>query len=72
MNVYKLSVQTQGYFLIEKNDYEQRTARRPPWYKMSDDGEPRYFAICPACNNPTQIIGLYKLPANVYHPYAKH
>lgn len=30
MNVYKLSVQAQGYFLIEKDGYEQRTARRPP------------------------------------------
>lgn len=72
MNVYKLSVQAQGYFLIEKDGYEQRTARRPPWYKTSDDGEPRYFAVCPACNNPIQIIGLYKLPANVTRPYAKH
>lgn len=53
MNVYKLSTQTQGYFLIEKNDYERRTARHSSWYKMSDIGEPRYFAICPACNNPT-------------------
>lgn len=33
MNVYKLSVQAQGYFLIEKDGYEQRTARRPPGTK---------------------------------------
>ncbi|MBU9819890.1 hypothetical protein J1782_08320 [Rahnella sp. BCC 1045] len=72
MNVYKLSVKTQGYYLIEKDSYEQRTARRPPWYKVSDNGEPRYFAICPACNNPVQLIGLYKLPANLHHPYGKH
>jgi hypothetical protein len=72
VNVYKLDVKKQGYWLLNKDDYEQRTARRSPWYKVSDSGSPRYFAICPACNNPIQIIGFYRLPANVTAPYAKH
>lgn len=72
MNVYKLNVRTQGYWFLNKDEYEQRTARRAPWYKVSDTGKPRYFAICPACNNPIQIIGFYKLPSNVNSPFAKH
>ncbi|WP_372773602.1 hypothetical protein [Pantoea sp. WEP] len=72
MNVYKLDVKKQGYWALDKDDYEQRTARRSPWYKVSDSGSPRYFAVCPACNNPIQIIGFYRLPANVSAPYAKH
>lgn len=72
MNVYKLNIRTQGYWSLNKDEYEQRTARRSPWYKMSDAGKPRYFAICPACNNPIQIIGFYKLPPNVKSPFAKH
>ncbi|EOC0352293.1 hypothetical protein [Enterobacter roggenkampii] len=72
MNVYKLNVRTQGYWFLNKDEYEQRTARRSPWYKVSDKGKPRYFAICPACNNPIQIIGFYKLPSNVNSPFAKH
>lgn len=72
MNVYKLDVKKQGYWSLNKDDYEQRTARRSPWYKVSDSGSPRYFAVCPACNNPIQIIGFYRLPANVTAPYAKH
>ena len=72
MNVYKLSLRTQGYWFLNKDEYEQRTGRRSPWYKVSDAGSPCYFAICPACNNPIQIIGLYKLPSNVNAPFAKH
>ncbi|RJL51852.1 hypothetical protein [Pectobacterium carotovorum] len=72
MNVYKLSAKTQAYYLIEKNDYEQRTARRPPWYKTNASGNPQYFAVCPACNNPIQILGLYKALANTPNPYGKH
>lgn len=72
MNVYKLNVRTQGYWFLNKDEYEQRTARRSPWYKVNDEGKPRYFAICPACNNPIQIIGFYKLPSNVNSPFAKH
>ncbi|MCA6968412.1 hypothetical protein LF935_02085 [Pectobacterium carotovorum] len=72
MNVYKLSAKTQPYYSIERGDYEQRTARRPPWYKTNSTGDPQYFAVCPACNNPIQIIGLYKTLANTPNPYGKH
>lgn len=72
MNIYKLDVTERNWWSLDKDDYEQRTARRPPWYKVSDEGKPLYFAVCPACNNPTQIIGLYKLPSNITAPYAKH
>lgn len=40
MNVYKLNVRTQGYWFLNKDEYEQRTARRSPWYKVSDEGKP--------------------------------
>lgn len=72
MNIYKLDVTERNWWSLDKDDYEQRTARRPPWYKVSDEGKPLYFAVCPACNNPIQIIGLYKLPPNITAPYAKH
>lgn len=72
MNIYKLDVTERNWWSLDKDDYEQRTARRPPWYKVSDEGKPLYFAVCPACNNPIQITGLYKLPSNITAPYAKH
>ena len=30
------------------------------------------YAVCPECDNPIQIIGLYRLPANVKAPYGRH
>ncbi|HIE1059999.1 TPA: hypothetical protein ACXJQO_001465 [Serratia marcescens] len=72
MNVYKVELKSQAYYPIDITDYEKRTARRPPWYKTSDNGTPQYFAICPACNNPVQIIGFYKKLANTANPYGKH
>ncbi|CDG89513.1 hypothetical protein [Xenorhabdus bovienii] len=72
MNVYKVSIDYKGYYAIDKDDYEQRTSRRSPWYKTSDTGSPQYFAICPACDNPIQIIGFYKPSINTPHPYGKH
>lgn len=32
----------------------------------------RYFAVCPACDNPTQIVGLYSKSDSTKLPYAKH
>lgn len=72
MNVYKLTLGAKGYHAIDKDDYEERTGRRPPWYKTSDRGTPQYFAVCPACDNPIQIIGFYKRLNNTPHPYGKH
>ncbi|MCR1000621.1 hypothetical protein [Serratia rubidaea] len=72
MNVYKTELNSSAYHTIDMTDYEARTARRPPWYKTSDSGTPQYFAICPACNNPIQIIGFYKKSSNTPHPYGKH
>ena len=30
------------------------------------------YAVCPGCDNPIQIIGLYRLPANVRDPFGRH
>lgn len=46
--------------------------RRAPWYRSSGDGTSSQFAVCPACDNPIQIIGLYRLPKGVSRPYGKH
>lgn len=46
--------------------------KEDPWYQMNDSGTESQFAICPACNNPIQLIGLYHLPANVSAPYGRH
>ncbi|WP_432737346.1 hypothetical protein [Maridesulfovibrio sp. FT414] len=47
------------------------TRKLPPYYEKQERNE-LHFAVCPACNNPVQIIGLNKRLQHTDRPYAKH
>lgn len=76
MDVYKLHQRDTGSKAITKEGFEADTQKGPPWYPLSIDGtaddKPSPYAVCPACDNPIQIIGLYRLPKGVAEPYARH
>lgn len=72
MDVYKLYPGETGMRRIERHAFEVDTMRKPPWYRPSGDGASSQFAVCPACDNPIQIVGLYRLPRGVSRPYGKH
>lgn len=72
MDVYKLRVEDVGGKPIIKDVFESETRRREPWYKLSGEANEAYFAVCPACDNPIQLIGLYKLPPNHTKPHGRH
>ncbi|MGE4529885.1 MAG: hypothetical protein AB7C98_01005 [Acidithiobacillus sp.] len=72
MDVYKLKPEDQGYSPLTKEHFEQDTRRQSPWYQKNTAGEEIHFAACPACDNPIQIIGLYRIPKNTVQPYGKH
>jgi hypothetical protein len=55
-------------FPITIQEIEARALKDMPWYQADDKGKETHYAVCPACDNPVQIIGLYKLP----EPYARH
>ena len=57
---------------INVENFEQLTRKRKPYHEVGKDGIPRDFGVCPACNNPIQLIGLYKKLENTDHPYGKH
>lgn len=71
MDVYKLMPGNRLWKNITKDNFEADTNRRPRWYRIRD-GKEMHFAVCPACDNPIQIIGLYRLPSNVERPYGRH
>ncbi|CCO24046.1 conserved protein of unknown function [Maridesulfovibrio hydrothermalis AM13 = DSM 14728] len=48
------------------------TRKADPFYQHNDKGEIVQYAVCPDCNNPIQIIGLYTKLKNTDHPYGKH
>lgn len=72
MDVYKLRIEDTESKTIDKETFEQDTLRRDPWYQNVTPAMRSPFAVCPACDNPVQLVGLYKLPANVKNPFGKH
>ena len=73
MNVIKLSTATNDYFPLNRKAFEKRTGINVPFYSEPENPQKsRHYAVCPACDNPVQIIGLYKQSAHTDKPYAKH
>lgn len=70
MKEFKLFVGDNIFYPIEKDVFEEVTEKREPYYQ-GNGNESRQFAVCPLCDNPIQIIGLYKEAAAV-QPYGKH
>lgn len=59
-------------YQIDQDLFEQKTGKKYPFYRMMKPGEISQFAVCPECNNPVQIIGLYKHLQHTENPFAKH
>lgn len=55
---------------LTKENYES-AIRGKKEYKKISFGKTSYFAICPACDNPIQIVGLY-IKDKTRFPYGKH
>ncbi|KJG23043.1 hypothetical protein UB37_07290 [Photobacterium iliopiscarium] len=58
MKIFKLNVSDTQYFELTKDNFEKETNLQSPWYNH-DGKKERHFAVCPACNNSTQIVYLY-------------
>ena len=69
MKVIKFKTGVSEIFPIEKNQFENLTKMKPPYYP---DGENTMYplAVCPHCDNPVQIIGFYKEIKR--NPFGKH
>lgn len=59
MDVYKLRPGLQPVYRIEKDQFESDTRKRFPWYQKNKRGSTSQFAVCPACDNPIQILAMY-------------
>jgi hypothetical protein len=58
MDVYKLRIEDTESKTIDKDRFESETFRREPWYQPGSAGKLAQFAVCPACDNPVQLVGL--------------
>lgn len=57
MNIF--SIGNGSDYELTRENFIQKTHKRFPFYQDPKNYENPYFAICPACNNPIQIINLF-------------
>ena len=75
MKYFKLKqgLENSTYLTAENYEMKLKELPREEQKKYSENKEDnsgkRYFAICPACDNTTQIIGLYSKSDNIKLPY---
>ncbi len=67
-----MSLESTVYKTIEIKAFEADTLMRSPYYQKGTDGNIQQFAVCPACNNPIRILGLYKPTQISPRPFGKH
>lgn len=72
MHSFKARTGTAPIYEISKNDFERVTEQKSPYYVHNEKNELVQFAVCPICDNPIEIIGLYKQLKNTDRPYGKH
>lgn len=58
---------------ISRDNVESLLGRRLPWFRAGQQrGDDRHFAVCPYCDTPIQLKGLYKRSVNSPRPYGSH
>lgn len=71
MKTFKLRKGVQKIYPISKDIFEDKTEMRKPYYDPMRMYDVQY-AVCPQCDNPIEIIGLYKKLKNTDNPYGRH
>ena len=67
MKDFKLKPGVSRIYKIDQEVYREKTSLNMPYVRKGKDDTIRYFAVCPACNNPIQLVGLFG-----ENPYGKH
>lgn len=71
MNVFKTKDSKSKFIPINERSFEAATHQKPPYCIVT--GEKRsYHALCPICENPITIVGLYRKEDSGRKPYGKH
>lgn len=71
MDCFKTKAGKQPVYDISQENYNKYTQKIYPYIQKGSDGNLRYFAICPYCDNPIQFIGLFT-PSQDGRIYGKH
>ena len=72
MNVCKLRPGLHPIHVISKEQFESDTKMESPWYQANQQGVKAQFAVCPACDNPIQIVAMYERSKNSPACHGRH
>lgn len=73
MDVFKERTGIAKVYPITKEVYFRVTGKDRKYCKEDGNGNKSLYAVCPACDNPIQIIGLFKNSAEAGRkPYGRH
>lgn len=73
MDVFKTKPGIPESLRISEENFTNATKKQKPYYAEGRHGRnARCFAVCPLCDNPIQIIGLYKAHEEGRNPYGRH
>ena len=60
MFVFKTRTGLREEFEINAANFMKTTGGRRPYKSVGRDGRNVYYAVCPACDNPVVLVGLYR------------
>lgn len=78
MKRFKLHQGKYPSYEITRKNFEDMTGKDYPYQQTGKDEITRYFGVCPSCDNPIQLIGLYSKEESEIHAknkisaYGKH
>ena len=73
MDVFKAWPGRAESIVISQESYMRCTGGVAPWRRDGDKG-PSYYAVCPLCDNPIQIVGMFRRQeeSRARRPYGRH
>ena len=72
MDVFKTRPGINESIPVNNENYMSATKKLPPFCRKRADGSLMYYGVCPLCDNPVQLIGLFKSEPDSIKPYARH
>lgn len=70
---FKVSAGRGPVYEITRENVEELLGRRAPWFRQGRHrGDDRHYAVCPYCDTPIQLKGLYRKREDSPRPYGSH
>ena len=73
MDLFKVKPGISKILKITEKNFVEETKQKPPYSVQNRMGGLSHYAVCPECENPIQLNGLFKnTPEGGRRPYGKH